>query len=332
MEEKEKSEKKCKVCDLFSQKNFVMPAGVGLIIGIVLTCIVWYFVIYSGSSNVVATLKGAKIEKNVIYDKLKLINGLNVLISEVDETIIRDMYELTEKEEAEIEKTAQNYIDTYAMYYGYTEEEFLKTNGCATYEEFLDDLRASKKMDKYWYEYLESQLEEGAVQNYYNDNKEDLETYDSEHILVEISDEVPEQEALALANEILAKVNEGKTFEDIEEEYGDKIVHEELGYYGKDSNLEQTYIDELVALEDGAYSSAPIKTSYGYHIVHKIATSTLDELRETIIDLLSEDLLADDAYLKYKTFIELRKENNFKINDEELNKQYEEYCNYVYEG
>lgn len=328
MEEKEKSEKKC---SLFTQKNFVMPAGVGLIIGIVLTCIVWYFVIYSGSSNVVATLKGAKIEKDTIYNKLKLANGLNILINEIDKTIISDMYELTEKEEAEIEETAQDYINTYAMYYGYTEEEFLNGNGYSSYEEFLDDLRASKKMDKYWYEYLEKQLEEGAVQNYYNENKEDLETYDSEHILVEISDDVTDAEALALANEILTKVNEGKTFEDIEEEYGDKIVHEELGYYGKSSNLEQTYIDELVALEDGAYSSAPIKTSYGYHIVHKIATSTFEELRETIIDTLSEDLLADDSYLKYKTFIELRKEHNLKINDEELNKQYEEYCNYVYE-
>lgn len=328
MEEKEKSEKKC---SLFTQKNFVMPAGVGLIIGIVLTCIVWYFVIYSGSSNVVATLKGAKIEKDTIYNKLKLANGLNILINEIDKTIISDMYELTEKEEAEIEETAQDYINTYAMYYGYTEEEFLNGNGYSSYEEFLDDLRASKKMDKYWYEYLEKQLEEGAVQNYYNENKEDLETYDSEHILVEISDDVTDAEALALANEILTKVNEGKTFEDIEEEYGDKIVHEELGYYGKSSNLEQTYIDELVALEDGAYSSAPIKTSYGYHIVHKIATSTFEELRETIIDTLSEDLLAVDSYLKYKTFIELRKEHNLKINDEELNKQYEEYCNYVYE-
>jgi len=325
MKEKEKKSK------LFLQKNFVMPAGIGLIIGIILTAIICYFVfVATNSSNVVATLTGTKIEKDTIYNKAKLINGLTLLMNEIDKTIVSDMYELTEKEENDIKKEAENVIKSYEQYYGYTQEEFLTSNGFSSYEEFLDDMRASKKMDKYWYEYLEKKLEEGAVENYYNENKTELETYDTEHILVQISDDVKDEDALALANEILTKVNEGKTFDDIVDEYGDKVVHEELGYYGKNASLEQAYIDEMVALEDNAYSKAPVKTSYGYHIVHKIATSTLDEVRGTIIETLSKDLLAGDSYLKYKVFIDLRKEKNLEIKDEELKKQYDDYCKLVY--
>ena len=325
MKEKEKKSK------LFLQKNFVMPAGIGLIIGIILTAIICYFVFgATNSSNVVATLTGTKIEKDTIYNKAKLINGLTLLMNEIDKVIISDMYELTEKEENAIKKEAENVIKSYEQYYGYTQEEFLTSNGFSSYEEFLDDMRASKKMDKYWYEYLEKKLEEGAVEKYYNENKTELETYDTEHILVQISDDVKDEDALALANEILTKVNEGKTFDDIVDEYGDKVVHEELGYYGKNASLEQAYIDEMVALEDNAYSKAPVKTSYGYHIVHKLATSTLDEVRGTIIETLSKDLLAGDSYLKYKVFIDLRKEKNLEIKDEELKKQYDDYCKLVY--
>ena len=109
------------------------------------------------------------------------------------------------------------------------------------------------------------------------------------------------------------------------------IVHEKLGFNGKNSQFEQAYIDEMVALEDGAYSKTPVKTSYGYHVVHKIATATKEDLRETIIEKLSEELIAADSNITYKAFVELRKENNFEIFDEEIKKEYEEYCNKIYE-
>ena len=50
----------------------------------------------------------------------------------------------------------------------------------------------------------------------------------------------------------------------------------------------------------------------------------------TIIETLSKDLLAEDSYLKYKVFIDLRKEKNLEIKDEELKKQYDDYCKLVY--
>lgn len=333
MEEEKKDTKK------FLTKERIVPAIVGAIIGIVLTCLVAFLFDYFAKSagiarikygeEVMSTVDGKSISAQEFFNQAKKTNGLNILLGEVDKLIFNNMYELTEEDEEEIKTEAKNYLEYYESYYGYSQEKFLETYGFSTYEDFLDDLRMNKKSNKYVYDYLEGLLEPGAVQKYYDENKDTIETYDSEHILVRISDTVTDEQALALANEIITKLNEGKTFADIKEEYGDRIVHEELGYQGKTASLEQTYIDELVALEDGAYSKTPIKTSYGYHIVHRLATATLEDLRETIIETLSEEVLSADEKFVDKIFIKLREEKNLAIFDEELKKQYEDYCNTV---
>lgn len=334
MEEKQENKKS------FFTKEIIIALIIGLVIGIALTCLVGFLMDYFAKSagmaklkfgdETLATVNGKSISTQTIYERAKKTDGLNLIISEVDKLILDDMYTLTEKEEEEVKDEADYYIDYYTAL-GYTQEEFLQGNGFANYEEFLDDIRISKKSNKYLYDYLEKKLEQGAVQKYYDENKDSIETYDSEHILVKISDTVTDEEALALANEIIEKLNEGKSFEEVVEEYGDKIVYEELGYQGKTASLEQTYIDELVALKDGEYSKTPIKTSYGYHIVHRLATSTLEDLKPTIIEILAEDIIAADSNITYKAFVELREEKNLSIFDEELKKQYEEYCEHLNE-
>ncbi len=320
MEKKEKNKKK-----IFTKETIISVIS-GLIIGVLITCLVVLCMNYF--KNRIATVAGKKISAKTIYDKVKLTEGLTLMMTEVDKAILNDMYTLTEKEEEQAKKEADNYIDYYTAN-GYTEQEVLEGIGFSTYDEFLEDIKASIKTNKYLYDYLEKQLEPGEIEKYYNENKDEIETYDSEHILVKITDDVTDQEALTLANEIIGKLNEGKTFNEIVEEYKDKIVHEELGFQGKNASLEQSYIDELVALKDGEYSKTPIKTSHGYHIVHRLATSTLEDLRETIIEILSTDFISENSNFK-KAFVELRKENNLTIYDKELKKQYDEYCERLY--
>lgn len=330
MDEKEKNSKK------IITKETVISAVIGLVVGIALTCVVCLIARTRGMANLrygkdtIASVAGKSIATEKVYESLKPNYGLSALIDEVDKAIVSEKYTLTEKEEKEAKEQADYYLNYYTSS-GLTEQEFYEKNGFSNYDEFLDDVRASLKTNKYLYDYLESKLDAGAVQKYYDENKDSIETYDSEHILVKISDTVTDEQALALANEIITKLNEGKSFSEVVEEYKDQITHEELGYQGKTSSLQQSYIDELVALKDGEYSKTPVKTTYGYHIVHKIATSTLEDLRGTIIETLSTDMLTEDSNLLYKAFVELRKENNLEIYDEQLKKQYDEYCTKIYE-
>lgn len=334
MEEKKKS---------FITKERLISALIGFLIGVIVLCIVGFCLDYFAKSaglaklmhgdETIATVDGEAVTTETLYKNLKQAYGLQFMMNEIDRVILDDMYELTEKEEKDVKDEAEYYIEYYTtLGYISSTEEFLEDNGFDNYEEFLDDIRINHKYNKYLYDYLEAKLEKGAVQKYYDENKESIETYDSEHILVRISDTVTDEQALALVNEIITKLNEGKSFSEVVEEYGDQIVHEELGYQGKTASLEQTYIDELVALKDGEYSKTPIKTSYGYHIVHKIATSTFEDLRGTIIETLSEDLLTEDPNITDKAFVELREEKNLVIYDEELKATYEEYHDNLYNG
>lgn len=334
MEEKKKS---------FITKERLISALIGFAIGVVILLLVaWcldYFAKSAGIARLVngedtiAKVDGEAISTQKVYDKLKNSYGLKYMINEVDNVILKSKYEtLTEKEEADVKEEAEYYIDYYtALGYIDSEEDFLEDNGFENYEEYLEDVRANYRYTKYLYDYFESKLEKGAVQKYYEENKDSIETYDSEHILVKPSDTLTDEEALAMANEIITKLNEGKTFSEVAEEYKDSIIYEELGFQGKSSSIEQAYIDELVALKDGEYSKTPVQTSYGYHIVHKISTSTLEDLRETIIEILAEDMLTEDTNLKYKAMVELEKEYNLEIYDEKLKKQYDEYVETLYE-
>lgn len=334
MEEKKKS---------FITKERLISALIGFAIGVVILLLVaWcldYFAKSAGIARLVngedtiAKVDGEAISTQTVYDKLKNSYGLKYMINEVDNVILKSKYEtLTEKEEADVKEEAEYYIDYYtALGYIDSEEDFLEDNGFENYEEYLEDVRANYRYTKYLYDYFESKLEKGAVQKYYEENKDSIETYDSEHILVKPSDTLTDEEALAMANEIITKLNEGKTFSEVAEEYKDSIIYEELGFQGKSSSIEQAYIDELVALKDGEYSKTPVQTSYGYHIVHKISTSTLEDLRETIIEILAEDMLTEDTNLKYKAMVELEKEYNLEIYDEKLKKQYDEYVETLYE-
>lgn len=316
-------------------KNAFIAGGVGIAIGIAVTCVAGILLNFFAKSagmarlkygeEVVVTVNGKSITASDIYDKAKKQYGLNLIMTDIDKLILNDMYELTDKERENAKAQADYYLKMYEAQ-GYTEKAFLEANGFANYDEFLADVELQAKSSKYLYEYLEKKLEKGAIEKYYEENKETLESYDSEHILVRIVEgQTTDEEALTLINEILVKVNAGKTFAEIKEEYGDKIVHEELGFQGKKASLEEPYLTALISMEDNSYSKEPVKTSYGYHIIHRKSTATLDDLKETIIEELSKDTLESDQYITYKAFAELRKEKNLEIFDEELKKEYTEY-------
>ena len=329
MEEEKKS---------FLTKETIIACIIGLVIGVAimlligqLTSSTWITKLKHGD-EAVATVNGKTIDAQTLYDKVKTTECLEVLLGEIDTAIFNDLYTLTEKEEKEVQEQADYYLDLYKQM-GVTEENFYASYGFKDKEDFINDIKINLKSSKYLYDYVEKKLEKGAVQKYYDEHKDELESYDSEHILVRTSDTVTDEQALALAKEIIEKLNSGKSFDEVVEEYGDKIVHENLGFRSKTASLEQSYLDELVALKDGEYSKTPIKTSYGYHIVHKLSTSvpTLEDSRETIIETLAEDLLDEDQNLTKKAYVELREEKGLKILDEDLKKQYEDYCKELYE-
>lgn len=298
---------------------------IALIIGIVIGAIIMFTISYFVNNSTVITVAGKSIRKNDLYSTMKEYYTAGLIIDEIDAKILPQKYELTDSMKEDIEDEANYYLTMYQSYYGYTEEEFLEANGFSSKEDFKEYLELDYRRNLYYYDYLESTLEDGAAEKYYEENKDAVNKAENEHILV-TTDNMTEDEAIALTKEIIQKVNEGKTFKEIEEEYGtDKVTYQELGFVGKEDSLVQEYLDALFALNDGEYSQEPVKTSYGYHVIHRTATSTFEDVKTDVIDILTEDITSEDTNLKSKALVELRKEYNLKIKDEGLKKKYDAY-------
>ena len=168
-----------------------------------------------------------------------------------------------------------------------------------------------------------------AIEKYYeNEVYGDI---DTKHILVAIDEEngLKDEEAKKIAEEIIEKLNNGSKWEEITEEYKDQITAEELGYQAFNASLESAYVKEMRNLKVNTYSTTPVLTSYGYHIVYKIDEKEKPELKDVkdeIIEALATEKKNDDANLYYKALIHLREEKELKFTDTDLGSKYEAYA------
>ena len=179
-------------------------------------------------------------------------------------------------------------------------------------------------------EYAENLVSDKEIDEYYED--EVFGDVDSKHILAKIDnsseDGLSDEEAKKMAKEIISKLNDGKTWDEIITEYGDKIVHEELGYNAFNASLESSYLEECKNLEVGKYSKEPVKTSYGYHIVFKIDQKDkpkLDDVQDDIIDVLATEKKNADNNLYNKALISMREDAKLEFVDTKLNDEYDKF-------
>lgn len=130
---------------------------------------------------------------------------------------------------------------------------------------------------------------------------------DSSHILIEINDARDEETALSLITEISAKLNGGAAFEELVEEFsedaGSAAQQGSLGPVSK-GVFDPAFEQALWAIEEVGQVSAPIKSSFGYHLVRldEIVVQdypSLDEQRVPIAERIklarAQDLMVDRA-------------------------------------
>ena len=220
-----------------------------------------------------------------------------------------------------IEEERANFVEAYGgedslkealEYYGMTEEKF---------NSFLENMVKTDKVKEAMTKDVTVTDEE--VEQYYNDNIDKYTTKagaNAKHVLFET-----EEEAQAAKN----KIDSGEaTFDEIYAEYeanndgsGTLPVSQDLGYV---ENEEEGYDTDFLAgfkiLKEGEIS-APIKSSFGYHIVKVEGLQTeekvtsLDEVKDTI----KSTLLSEKQKETYNsTLEEWKKELNVKLYEDKL--------------
>ena len=141
-----------------------------------------------------------------------------------------------------------------------------------------------------------------------------------------------EEKAKKEAEDIIKKLDEGEDFADLAKEYSD-----DEGTASKGGKLTVTYgsvVDEfwdgVNELKDGEYSKEPVKSEYGYHIIYRIKQKEkpkLDDVKDDVIDKLTEEKINNDSTLQTRALVALRKKYNLEISDDELKKSYDNSIN-----
>ena len=308
-------------------------AVAGILVTVFIVIIIWPDRIakLEDGTEPVAEIDGYIVTADELYEDMKKIFSVSSLLDKIDNKILEEKYPETDEMKEEVEAEAQNYYKMYEAYYGTTKEEFLANNGFASEKEFLEYLTLQYRRNEYSENYIKSLITENEVEDYYND--EVYGDINTKHMLVKVDSSATEEEkteAENLAKEIISKLDEGKTFDEVKEEYADKITYEELGYKAYNASLESAYMNEMENLDNESYSKTPVKTSYGYHVVYRIDQKekpALEDVKEEIVQALADQKAAKDTNLSYIALDKMRTEAGINFHDTVLKDKYDKYIN-----
>lgn len=291
--------------------------------------------------DAVVTMKGEDISVDSLYEELKDSYGLNILINKIDRQILEELFKADNDEEDYI----KNQIETIKYYYEqmYKSQyssfsEYLIAYGVKNEDELKSNISLDYKRQQATTRYAKTLITEKEINKYYQD--EIFGDISASHILIKpnVNDDATdeektkaEEEALKTAKEVIKKLNDGADFAELAKEYSDDSSNSASGGKLADFNhgqMVEEFEKAAKEMEVKTYSSTPVKTQYGYHIIYKTAQKDkpkLDDVKDDIMDDLAKEKITENEKLNTIALIKLREEYKVEIQDSELNKQYKAY-------
>ncbi len=321
-----------KMLEFFDKYRLAIYGAVGgILITILVVIIIWpdRIATLKDGTQPVAEIDNYTVTADDLYEDMKELYSISSLLDKIDNKILEKKYPEDDDMNDEIKEQAENYYKAYEQYYKMDKETFLSNNGFGSEKAFLEYLKLQYRRNTYAKDYIKTLISDKDVEKYYNDNVYgDINT---KHILVKVDSSASDKDKKAaedLAKEIISKLNDGKSFDEVKDEYKDKITYEELGYKSYNANLESAYMDAMQKLDNNSYSKEPVKTSYGYHVIYRIDQKdkpTLDDVKDEIIDSLVSEKKSEDKNISYIALDKMREEAGLKFSDTVLEKKYNTY-------
>lgn len=289
--------------------------------------------------DAVVTLKGNDISVDTLYKEVKDKYALTSLLDLVDTEILNKKY----KDSKDSKEEVKDQIELMVKQYGQGSEAKLlqltsKSWGISTMDELTKYLTLQYKRNKAVEDYAKSLVTDSEIQKYYDEKIfGDLTV---KHILItpEVTDKSTDAEkqdaeanALKEAKEVISKLKNGEDWDKLAKEYSDDSSNSSKGgllpkfLHGE---MQEEFEKASLALEDGKYTTEPVKTSYGYHIIYRVSQDEkpkLKTVKSDIVDTLSQEKLTNDPTIQVTALDELRKEYKVKFQDDSLKDQYERY-------
>lgn len=278
-----------------------------------------------------------------LYSEVKG-TALSKLIDMIDTKILLDKYP---DKSSDADKYVNEQYDLIKINFkddkGKFDEEALKEQIYAYYgitdiDKFKDIIRLNYYRTEAVNDYAKKSVTDKQIQKYYDENV--YGDISCKHILItpavtdNMSDEdktKADKEALQKAKDIIKKLKNGESFDDLAKEYSDDTSNKDkggdLGYFNTGDMLEE-FEKAAFALKKGKYTTTPVKTKYGYHIILKTDEKekpSLEDKKEEIIKTLASEAKSNDTALSINALVELRKEYGMNIEDDEMSKLYSTY-------
>ena len=289
----------------------------------------------TNGENAVVTFNEGGVSSEELYKSLKEAYGAEKLMNLIDTKLLSEKYKTDASEKAYVNQTVKTTkesakklnadFDLYLQYY----------YGLSSESKFRDYISLTYKRNLWVQDYAEEEVTEKQIQQYYDEEVVgDIEashiliTVDSKENATEEEKKKAEQKAYDKAKEVIEKLKKGEDFSKLAKEYSkDSTTADKGGSLGKINTGD--YADEvfeaLKNLKDGSYSTSPVKSSYGYHIVYRTSQDKKakldDDLTKKIRTTIGKEKANESGY-SVKALKALREKNNMKFEDAELEKAF----------
>ena len=290
----------------------------------------------NGENAIVSFNNGDGITAQELYDELKDMYGVSYLVNLMDAKLLDLEYEETTEELEYVQQivnsikseSGDDFINYIKYYYGVNSEEA-----------FEDYIKLNYRRSLWIEDYAREIVTDKQIEDYYNDvYVGDMEvshiliTSDATNDMTDDEKKAAETEAYNKAKEIIEKLNNGEDFATLAKENSDDSGTASdggvVGTVNYGMNYDEDFVDAAAALEEGKYSSTPVKTQFGYHIIYKTKQNekeSLEDSSDTIRDIIAEESLNNNTLLYSEALETLREKYEMNIVDSDLNSDYEEY-------
>mgnify|MGYP002548788756 CR=1 FL=1 len=290
----------------------------------------------NGENAIVSFNNGDGVTAQELYDELKEMYGVNYLVNLIDSKLLDLEYEETTEELEYVQQivdsvkseSGDEFLSYIEYYYGVNSEEA-----------FEDYIKLNYRRSLWIEDYANEIVTDKQIEDYYNDvYVGDMEV---SHILImsdatsDMSDDEKkeaETEAYNEAKEIIERLNNGEDFATLAKEYSDDSGTASdggvVGIVNYGMNYDEDFVDAAAALEEGKYSSAPVKTQFGYHIIYKTKQNekeSLEDSTDTIREIIANESLNNNTLLYSEALEALREKYEMDIVDSSLKSGYENY-------
>ncbi len=295
----------------------------------------------SEGDDIIATINGKTITAEDLYKELKEANGTDSLINIIDSYIADKEVEITDEDKEYVQQIV-DYYKEYAEYYNTDLATFLSNyvglTDITTEKEFSEYVLKDYKKTLAVQKFIGDNAKEDDLKEYYKNNYSD--TLTVKHILIEVDSEAEDQdkadkEAYESAVKLIQKLKKtdkdklNDKFEELAKENSDDTETYSNGGLIEDfakKDVEETFYEAASKLKDGEYTTEPVKTSYGYHVILKVSSKEVekyDQIKDEVKKEYAKDLLQNDTTLQITKWDELRKQYKLSIKDDQIKEAYE---------